>query len=301
MPEFSTTVGNVEIMSLSDGHIQFPPSDFFPSIEPNEWEPYKEMLTPEGRLNLNMASFLMRSGGKTVLVDTGLGGDSSTFDFASSGKLMNDFKAKGVSPDEIDIVMITHLHRDHVGWNISYGLPSEVSTGGGADTRVGEQSSFSERVELTPTFPNARYFVPEADWVRFKRLARNDDFAYIREQVLPLEDLGILELFEGEVTLTPELTTLPTPGHTPGHTSVLITSDGQKAIVAGDATHVPAQAQEPHWSPRADSDPKLSAESRNNIMDRMEQDHGLLICGHYPYPGFGKLLRVEGRRYWQAI
>ena len=126
-------------------------------------------------------------------------------------------------------------------------------------------------------------------------------FAYIKEQVVPLQELGLLELIEGEHVLTSELTAIPTPGHTPGHTSLLISSNGETGIVVGDASHVPAQAQETHWSPNADSKPEESAETRRRLMDRIEKENALLVSGHYPAPGYGRLIRLEGRRSWQAL
>ena len=100
--------------------------------------------------------------------------------------------------------------------------------------------------------------------------------------------------------MTGEVSTLPTPGHTPGHTSFLISSQGERAIITGDAIHSRAQTQETHWSPRADSKPDISAESRKNLLERIENDNAMLISGHFPAPGFGTLVRMEGRRYWQA-
>ena len=96
MPNFKTSIGNVEITSLSDGYIGFPTSDFFPSVPPEAWEPYKEFLNSKGGLTLNMASFLLRSDGKTVLIDTGLGADSSNFEDAESGLLIKDLRDKGI-------------------------------------------------------------------------------------------------------------------------------------------------------------------------------------------------------------
>ncbi|MCH7786368.1 MAG: MBL fold metallo-hydrolase, partial [Chloroflexi bacterium] len=202
MADNRITVGNVEITSLSDGYIEFTPENFFPSIPAESWEPYRDELNAEGRLLLNVGSFLLRTGGKTVLVDTGLGAGPTSFQDAVSGQLLKDMDAKGVSLDEIDIVAITHLHVDHVGWNLD--------ASGGAPR---------------PTFPNARYWIPKTDWDIFTRRTTNA-LAYIQEQVAPLESLGILELIEGEQAITPELTALPTPGHTAGHTSFVITSQG---------------------------------------------------------------------------
>ncbi len=273
-----TTVGNVEITSLSDGRLQFETSEFFPSVPQEAWAPYAEDLTPTGHVVMNMGSFLVRSDGKTVLVDTGLGKDAQGLEPLETGNLMDEFNKHGIANSEVDVVFITHLHRDHVGWNFS-----------------------SQNGEMRLTFPNAKYLVPKADWDIFTRRAGMSMFSYIKDQVIPLQDAGVLELIEGERALTSELTTLPTPGHTPGHTSVLIASQGERAVLVGDATHIPAQIQQTDWSPRADSDGEQSAKTRRDLMDRIEDDDALLVSGHDPAPGYGRLVRLEGRRYWRAL
>ena len=290
MPDYTTRVGNVEILALSDGSIRFTPSDFFPSVPEQAWAPYREYFTPEGEMIMNLGCFLLRSEGKTLLIDTGLGIDTGHLETLDKGKLLTDMQGKGISRDEVDIVGITHLHIDHVGWNFLYD-----------DDGGDEQDSEVERSgKPQATFAKARYWVNNADWRVFTRGALRKR-PYIPAQVLPLQGQGILELFEGEQQMTDEITTLPTPGHTPGHTSFLISSQGERAVITGDAIHSRAQTQETHWSPRADSKPDISAESRKNLLERIESDNAMLISGHFPAPGFGKLVRLEGRRYWQAI
>ena len=290
MPDYTTRVGNVEILALSDGSIRFTPSDFFPSVPAEAWDPYREYFTPEGEMMLNLGCFLLRSEGKTILIDTGLGIDTGHLDTPDMGKLLTDMEAKGVRRDEVDVVGITHLHIDHVGWNFLYD-----DDGDGAGSPDSESSG-----EARPTFGNARYWVNNLDWRVFTRGALRK-MPYVPAQVLPLQEQGILELFEGERQITGEISTLPTPGHTPGHTSFLIASKGERAVITGDAIHSRAQAQETHWSPRADSKPEVSAESRKNLLERIENENAMLISGHFPAPGFGTLVRMEGRRYWRAV
>ena len=278
MPEHAVRVGDARIISVTDGHIHFHPSDFFSPVEAAAWEPYAGQLTADGLIRLNVGSFVVRVGDRAALIDTGLGEGDHPFDNSQWGLLASDMAAKGIGADEIDCVIITHLHRDHVGWNMT--------------ARDGAP---------TPYFPNARYFVPKADWDVFTRRAGMSAFAYIREQVTPLMDAGVLELTDGEQAITDNITALPTPGHTPGHISVLISSAGESAVVLGDAAHVPVQAHHTDWSPRADSKPDISRESRAALFDRMERDHSLVVSGHFPEPGFGRLARVEGRRYWRAL
>ena len=278
MPEHKVCIGNVELVSLSDGHLVFPVGEFFPSVPAEAWAPYRDQLTPDGKVVLNVGSFLLRSDGKTILVDTGLGQNPQGLRDAAWGRLLKDMKEKGLSPGEVDMVAITHLHQDHVGWNI-----------------VGEGDG------RRPTFPNARYWVPQADWRVYTRRAGMSAFSYIRDQVLPLEELGVLELMDGERALTYELTALPTPGHTPGHTSFVVSSQGQRAVVLGDVTHMPAQVHETDWSPRADTDPDLSRSTRRELMERADQEDAMLISGHFPAPGYGRLVRLHGRRSWRAL
>ena len=278
MSNYSVQVGNAEIVSLSDGHIHFSPSDFFPSVDPSEWAPYSDQLTEDGLIHMNVGSFIIRAGDDIALVDTGLGEGDHPFDNSEWGLLAADMSSKGISPDEVNKVVITHLHRDHVGWNMveKDGVP-------------------------TPFFPNAAYHIPKTDWNVFTRRAGMSIFAYIAQKVTPLMELGAIEFIEGESPIGDHITALPTPGHTPGHTSVLVSSAGESAVILGDAAHIPVQAHHTDWSPKADTNSRLSRQNRAELFDRMEQDHSLVVSGHFPQPGFGRLVRVSGRRYWRAL
>ena len=120
MPSNQVRVGNVEITSLSDGILEFDLCNFFPNHKSDaEWQPYLQHLTDEHKVRFNLASYLIRSEGRTLLVDTGMGARPADAPETPWGELMNDFQAHGLRTDEVDMVVMTHLHRDHVGWNLT--------------------------------------------------------------------------------------------------------------------------------------------------------------------------------------
>jgi glyoxylase-like metal-dependent hydrolase (beta-lactamase superfamily II) len=272
-------VGNVEVMSLSDGMLEFDLCNFFPTIPADNWHQYESHLTDEHKVRFNLGSFLIRGGGRTILVDTGLGPKPENAPDAPWGQLMHDFARNGVRADEVDMVVLTHLHRDHVGWNL-----------------------IAQGTRYTPTFPKARYWMSRKDWeVCHQPGVQQERFPNAPACVWPLADLGLIEFMEGEHSITPELSAVPTPGHTPGHMSILITSRGERALVLGDAAHNPAQVLEPDWVSRADMDPDLTRQTRRALMERLEREQILVAAGHFPAPGFGRILRLQGRRYWQGL
>ena len=270
-------IGNVEITSLSDGLLEFDLCNFFPSIPGEDWRGHENHLTPEGNVRFNLACFIIRSEGRTIAVDTGLGPKPAPD--IPWGELLDDFAAHGLRPEEVDLVVMTHAHRDHVGWNVT------ARDGGYA-----------------PTFPNARYYVSAKDWAACHDPALVESrFPNAPDCVWPLESLGVLELMDGEHQLTGELTMLPTPGHTPGHMSILISSQGQQGLVLGDVLHNTVQIENTDWVSRADIDPEQTRITRRNLMDRLEREGLPVAAVHLAAPGFGRIVRSEGRRYWQAI
>lgn len=276
-------VGNVEITSLSDGILEFDLCNFFPNHKSDdEWQPYMQHLTDEHKVRFNLASYLIRSEGRILLVDTGMGARPADAPETLWGELMQDFETHGLRTGDVDMVVMTHLHRDHVGWNLT--------------PRADDGSKFE------PTFPRARYWMSVKDW----EACHDPDvmptrFPNAATTVWPLEELGLIELMDGEYSLTSELTAIPSPGHTPGHMSIRISSQGEQAIILGDAIHNQAQVHETHWVSRADMDPEQTRITRSSLMDQLEQEGMLGIIGHFPAPGFGKVVRLEGRRYWQAL
>jgi glyoxylase-like metal-dependent hydrolase (beta-lactamase superfamily II) len=278
MAKHIVRIGSVEIMALSDGMLEFDLCNFFPTIPEAEWNPYESHLV-EHKVRFNLGSYLIRSDGRTILIDTGLGPKPADTPDVPWGQLLHDFKTNGVRPEDVDMVVMTHLHRDHVGWNL---MP-----------RDGKH---------VPTFPNARYWVSAKDW----DACHQPDIQPVRFPnaptcVWPLAELGLVEMMHGEHPITRELTAVPTPGHTPCHMSILVTSGGQRAFVLGDAAHSPVQVLEPDWVSRADMDPELTRQTRRALLDRLEREQTLVAAGHFPAPGFGRIVRLEGRRYWQGL
>lgn len=274
------TVGNAEIVFVLD-MVPPPraPSDFFPDVLPEAWAPYADDILDKGNVQLYYGHFFVRSGGKTIMVDTGMGPGPHVSRGNAKGDLLNQLASQGVKPDDIDIVMHTHLHADHVGWNIT----RDVN-------------------KISPTFPKARYLAPRVDWEHFTQADILESSPQMAESVLPLVDLGLLDLIEDEHRITDEITTLSTPGHTPGHQVVLISSQGEKAMIVGDALHSKVQVQEPTWCAGVDTDKGDSHNSRETLLNMSENDGYTIAAGHFhPNDHIGKVIRSEGRRYWQVI
>ena len=259
------TIGNVEIVSVSDGQGDMNPTEAFPESEIEIWRSeYPDLVDDSGQIHPRFGSFAVSSGGKLTLVDTGLGGPDAT--------LLSDLKANGIERDAVDIVVLTHIHPDHVGWNLSDG---------------------------SPTFPNARYLVTKTDWDHWTQPEVRAQAPHVDAQMIPLDSLNILDLIEGEYSVTDELTTLPTPGHTPGHISIVVSSGGDTAFILGDVAHTPAQAQYTDWSPVFDTDPDMARETRHSVLDRLESEGVVVASGHFPHPGYGRFVRSGRRRIWQ--
>ncbi len=268
------TVGKVEIIALVDTAMNIPLSFFFPGRDPADVEPYRSLYPrslADGNLATQAGAYAIRSQGKTILCDTGIGPGPIEMLGGIKGRLLEDMREKGVPPEDVDLVVHTHLHVDHVGHNLD---PNGV-----------------------PNFPKAKYYAPHADWELFtKELDANPHM----QQVIPLKESGALELFSGEVALTSEVTTYPTPGHTPGHTSLLISSGGEKAMVTGDLAHHPAQVDRIDWCASFDMDHAMTTETRRKVFEQMEADGLIAAFCHFPEP-FGKLVRLEGKRVFRTL
>jgi len=268
-------IGRIEIIAICDFiPPPAPPTEPFPDVPIEAWEPYRESsLTEDGLYPRNYGVFVLRSEDFIAIVDTGLGPGPHAAQNGVEGKLLENLAAVGVQADDVDAVINTHIHPDHVGWNI---------------------------VDGKPTFSRARYTVSRVDWEHW---TRQDDIApHVRENAVPLEDLGVLDLVEDDQEIFIGVRTLGTPGHTPGHQSILIESGGQAAVVTGDVLHTPAQLQEPDWSFRADIDKEQARASRKMLIEKAVSDRLTVAAGHLRYDGnIGHVVEIDGRRYWQVL
>lgn len=216
-----------------------------------------------GALKMTVHSLVLETPGARIIVDTGLGNHKQGRAVPVWNDLDTDYLAQltatGSPPDSIDMVICTHLHVDHVGWN----------------TRLVDG-------RWVPTFPNAKYVFGDVEYTYWK--AHSDSppqAAVFADSVRPIIDAGLAELVASDLQLSDEITLLPTPGHSPGHFSVLIQSDGQQALLTGDVAHTPLQMQHLDWSTRFDTDPAQSAATRHSLFSRFADTGTLVIGGHF--------------------
>jgi len=266
MPNYRINVGNVELISLSDVNMVRSPFVAFPDTTIEQWREFPELMAGDDQISHRWGSVAVRSSGKLIIVDTGFQGPDSV--------LLDDMSRKGIDREAVDIVIFTHIHPDHVGWNLTNGQPN---------------------------FPKARYLVPRKDWEYWTQPSVMENAEYVATQVVPLKDLNIMDLIDDDYRITDELTTVSTPGHTPGHNSIAIASSGERGFILGDVAHSPIQAHHTDWCPAFDVEPGQARKTRHTVLDMLEAEGILVSAGHFPDPGFGHFVRGESRRMWRGI
>lgn len=233
----------------------------------------------QGRMIGSIHTLVVRTPERLVVVDTCVGNDKARknpdFHELQSG-FLDDFRAAGFSEDEVDTVLCTHLHIDHVGWNTVL--------------RDGRWQ---------PTFPNARYLFGEQEFEHWNRedhgaLERLDVEAVMADSVQPILDAGLAELVSSTHRVCDELSFIPTPGHTPGHVSVLVESNGEMALITGDVLHHPCQFTHPEWPSSPDADPQANLATRRELFERFTDTPTLIIGTHFASPTAGRLRLDQG-------
>ncbi|MFE2271354.1 MBL fold metallo-hydrolase [Streptomyces lavendulae] len=286
----SMVFGDVEVIRVVEWQGPFvPPSALVPTAEERTWKENEDWLAPdhwhpeEDLAVVVLQSWVLRSGGRTVLIDTGVGNGrerpGSPRFHHWQGDFLGALDRAGVRPEEVDVVVNTHIHGDHVGWN----------------TRDGAG-------EWVPTFPNARYLLPAADDFHFGprggygKGLREDDRLIYEDSVAPVHRSGQAVLWEGSHRLDEHLTLEAAPGHTPGSSVLRLDSGGERAVFVGDLLHSPVQILDPSHNSCFCMDPAQAAATRRRILARAADERELVVPAHFGGPGAVEV-RAEGEGF----
>ena len=264
----SWTVGRVKLTKIveiaSTGGTRFiHPQATSEEIQKLPWL-VPNYASAEGRLKLAVQSWIVETPSRKIIVDTCIGNNKQGRSVPVWNNLdkpfLADLAAAGYPADSIDTVLCTHLHVDHVGWNT---------------TLIDGQ--------WVPTFANARYIFggDEYDYWAAHSHERDEHKAVFEDSVQPIVTRGLADLVAGNARISDEISLIPTPGHSPGHVSVLIRSEGEEALLTGDVAHHPCQMAHMDWSSTADTDPVQSAKTRRDLFARFADTPTLVFGGHF--------------------
>lgn len=277
-------IGEVEVWRILELHGPFlPPEELFPNAGPDVARLIEacapgNICAASGMLVIPIQGFLLKTPSAIILVDACVGNDKTNKGRAewhrrADGRFLAGLTAAGVGPGDVDYVLCTHLHSDHVGWN----------------TRL-------EDGRWVPTFPKARYVLPKADEAHYRALGAD----LYRESVLPVIEAGQAEMVDAGHALGDHVSLYPTPGHTPGHVSVRIHSQGEEAVITGDALHCSAQCLYPDWHFKYDEDAVRAVASRRRLLE-MASDTGCTVLGtHFRLPSIGRVRDAGESFRWEA-
>ena len=276
-------IGSKTITVVSDGVIWLDAGAVFGLVPKVMWSRVTGETNALNQVPLALNCLLLESDGKTVLIETGQGDK----DFEQTrrrgwepdhGTLLDDLARNGVQPADVDIVINTHLHNDHTGWNT-------VSRGD----------------SLQPTFPNARYWIQRGEWEEAMHPNERTRATYLAENLVPVQDADQIEFIDGETPVTSDITVIETPGHTASHASVVISNGGESAVYLGDMIQHQVQLERVAWLSAFDVLPLVNLETKKRLVAEAIEHQHLLIAVHNPFPGAGRLSTTEqGRTRWTA-
>ncbi|WP_344199116.1 MBL fold metallo-hydrolase [Aeromicrobium alkaliterrae] len=261
-------VGSATVIPVLDGTARLPIEHAAANSAGAPWSCHHQPLDAQGRIRMDIGTFVVKVGDRTVLVDLGVGSEQIHEAFVTGGLIAN-LSRTDVAPEDVTDVVFTHLHVDHVGW---------------ASRRD------------APTFPNATYRVHAADWEHFVTGPLADPVLdpLVRAHLAPVADR--FELFDAEDELVPGLIARPAPGHTPG-TSIFVVADaGERALLLGDVVHTAAELTDPEWEGVADVDTAAANAMRARIAEELERTGDPFAPAHFPELAFGRLVTRDGLR-----
>jgi glyoxylase-like metal-dependent hydrolase (beta-lactamase superfamily II) len=227
-------------------------------------------VTPAGRMVINFQGFAIKAGRRRIIVDSCIGSDRQReYDVFCNLKssFLEDLASLGIAPEDVDTVMCTHLHFDHIGWNTHF-----------------------VNGRWVPTFPNARYLFGRKEydhWMMLRETHGYHDVRHLSECVDPIIERGLAELVGADHQISEEISLEPSPGHTPGHVSVRIQSQGESAVLTGDLLHHPLQIALPRHPARFDMDRVVAADTRARFVERYARRAALVIGSHFSGPTAG--------------
>jgi glyoxylase-like metal-dependent hydrolase (beta-lactamase superfamily II) len=283
------TVGDVTITRIEEqlGFASFPPEKYLIGFERETLKQHLHWLTPNhyssehDRLITSIHSWLIRTPHHTILLDCCAGNHKNRPAQHRFHQLNTPYlerlRAAGVQPEDIDIVLCTHLHTDHVGWNTKL-----------VDGR------------WVPTFPNAKYLFskterergdPRTNPAAETSVQRSPAF---NDSVLPVIESGQAVLVDGDHAIDDTFTIVPAPGHTAGHVVLWLANAGGRALFCGDAIHHALQVHAPHWNSAFDEMPELACATRSGLLEACAENHAAMFPGHFGAPHVARILRSNG-------
>ncbi len=247
------------------------------AVKPMQWM-VPHFATEDGKLIMSVHALVIETPERLMLVDTCIGNDKvrsiPTWNLRH-GPFLEELAKAGYVPEQFDTIMCTHLHVDHVGWN----------------TRLVEGV-------WVPTFPNARYLIGEQEfryWSQVDPATLNEDI--MSDSIQPVLDAGLVDLVASDHRVSEEVRFESTPGHTPGHVSIRIQSEGKQALITGECIHHPCQIEQLDWSSSADFDSDTAAETRKRLLAEHNESSTLIIGTHFATPSAGYIRTKEDAYY----
>jgi glyoxylase-like metal-dependent hydrolase (beta-lactamase superfamily II) len=267
-------LGDVTVARVEEMHGPIMPTDqFFPDLPESAWKEHRDLLVPDhlgaddDMVITAMQTWVVRSGGRTILIDTGVGNDKARpavepWDHMSLDYLGNLARA-GVRPEDVDLVINTHLHLDHIGWN----------------TRLVDG-------DWVPTFPNATYLMPKVDFDYWNpdnnpNIAGGINENAFEDSIAPVLAAGQVRLWETSHAIDAALRLEAAPGHTPGASVITLSSGDDRALFAGDIMHTPLQVTHPDHSSCFDLDPAQSRTTRLRLLGWAAENNALILPAHF--------------------
>jgi glyoxylase-like metal-dependent hydrolase (beta-lactamase superfamily II) len=284
--QWRTRIGAIEVQRVEEMLTPgFFPAFLFPDYDPAVLEEHPALAAPEfyhaptGRLVSSMQTWLLRVGSHVVLIDTGCGNDKvrENEEFKRFHKLslpyLETLASCGVRPEDVTMVINTHLHVDHVGWN----------------TRLVDG-------RWVPTFPNARYIIGRHELAHWRDPEAGPKLhpwgvPVIADSVDPVVEAGLVDLVDAGDTILPGVTVSAVPGHTAGQLAVHVASEGAHGVFTADVFHQPMQIVRPLWNSRFCEVPDAAIATRRRVLAEAADQDAVLFPSHTGYPHAGRIAR----------